>query len=123
MKRVILCGLAALALAAPAIAQPPAVPIASDFEGGTSTPTAYEQLDRHGAEAAPNILRSVQKASSELQLACAADREKLCADAKTTFSAGRCLEHHRKDLNTACRAALSQAAMAWSGPQAWNDPH
>jgi hypothetical protein len=116
MKRMIVCGLAALALAAPAIARsgPPEIRIASDFEGSTSTPTAYEQ---HRSPATEDILRSVQKASSDLQLACAADREKLCADAKTTFSAGRCLEHHRRDINVACAVALSQATLAWSSPR------
>jgi hypothetical protein len=125
MKLPIATALAVLALAGAAFARPPPVLIASDFEGGTSTPTAYEQTHPSRDEVMPNVLQSVQKASSQLQLACATDRAAYCADAKTTFSASRCLESHRKDVNGACRTALSQARMAWSEPQAamaWNAP-
>jgi hypothetical protein len=117
MKLPVLTALAVLALAGAGLAQPPPVPIASDFEGATSSPTAYDQLRSHAAKAAPDVLRSVEKAASQVRLACATDRERLCADSRTTFGADRCLDRHRKDLIEPCRAALSQAAMAWNAPR------
>ena len=116
MKLPFLATLAALALAGSSFAQPP-IPIASDFEGSTSTPTAHEQLHPSQDQAISDVLRSVQKASSRVRLACAADQATYCADAKTTFSADRCLERHRRDINVACALALSQATLAWSSPR------
>lgn len=110
--------LAALSLALTGAASgQPRIPIASDFEGTTSTPPPDEHFGRYRDSSAPDALRSVERTSSQMHLACAADRAKLCADSKTTFSADRCLEGHRRDVNEACRAALSQAMMAWSGPR------
>ena len=68
MKLPILAAFAVLVLAGAALAKPPPIPIASDFEGGTSTPTAYEQT--HPSHDEADLLRSVQKASSGVQLAC-----------------------------------------------------
>jgi hypothetical protein len=110
MKLTILAALAALALSGAAIAQPgrPDVPMAGDFEG--NSPPSVK------VSGTPDVLRSVQRASSQLQMACAADREKLCADTKTSFSASRCLERHRRDVKAACNSALNQAAVAWNTP-------
>ena len=44
MRLPIATALAVLTLAGAALAQPPPVPIASDFEGGTSTPTALVEI-------------------------------------------------------------------------------
>jgi predicted trehalose synthase len=115
MKIPILTALAVLALAGVAFAGPPPIPIASDFEGGTSTPTAYEQT--HPSHDDADLLRSVQRASSQVQLACATDRATYCADAKTAFRAGRCLERHHREIHVACAVALSQATLAWSNPR------
>jgi hypothetical protein len=112
LKFSISAALVVLALSGAATAQvePPRTPIASDFEGATSTGEPSRQ------PASPSGLRSIQKAASQVNLACAADRERLCADSKTSFGAGRCLDRHRKDVDDACRAALSRAVMAWSAP-------
>jgi hypothetical protein len=117
MKLPILVSAAALMLAGAALAQPGREPvrIASDFEGATSAPMA------HGAQPL-ETLRPVQQVSSQLRLACAADRERLCADSKGTLGAGRCLKSHRRDVTEPCRAALTRAAMAWTSPREVSAP-
>jgi hypothetical protein len=91
--------------------------MASDFEGTNSYQAMHEQAVQAHDQATRDMLRSVQTVSSRMHLACAEDRARLCADAKTSFRADRCLEGHRKDLTQSCRAALAQAAMAWNMPQ------
>ena len=59
----------------------------------------------------------MQKASDQVHLAGAADREKLCAGAKSNFSGDLCLEHHARALAEPCFAALNQARQAWVIPQ------
>jgi hypothetical protein len=117
MKLPILTAFAVLALNGAAMAQPAPAPMASDFDGVTSRQAAIERAAQVHDQATQEMLRSVQNVSSRMHLACAADRARLCADSRTAFRADRCLEGHRRDVTEPCRAALTQAAMAWNNPR------
>ncbi|HEY3947576.1 hypothetical protein [Phenylobacterium sp.] len=104
---------AVLLAGAAAAQQQHATPIASDFEGSTSPPT-NAQARIGAARTSPEALQSLEKASAQTRQACAADRERLCAESQSSFSAGRCLERRRPDLSEPCRTAMDQQRMAWA---------
>jgi hypothetical protein len=51
----------------------------------------------------------------QMRLACAADRQSLCADKTTDLAADRCLEYHRLKLSRPCHQAWDKLTVAAEG--------
>jgi hypothetical protein len=54
-------------------------------------------------------------AAPQMRLACAADRQSLCADKTSNLAADRCLEYHRLKVSKACRQAWDRLTLAAEG--------
>jgi hypothetical protein len=60
-------------------------------------------------------MEQLKIATPEMRLACAADRDALCADKKSQIAADRCLQYHRLSVSKPCRASLDRLQMAYEG--------
>ena len=109
MKLSIVLGVAALALAGSALAQP-----GSDHSGGVLIPYPYNSSDNPGAYAPPGN-GQFRVALSQMRLACTTERQTLCSDAKSTRAADSCIRYHRSKLSTPCREAQDRVQMAADG--------
>jgi len=108
MKLPIMLGVAALALAGSAFAQPE-----SDHPSGVSSRPAFDYQD--GLRVQSEIFAQLRVAVPQMRLACAADRQTLCSDKKSAGAADRCIRYHRLKVSERCRQAQDHVEMAREG--------
>ena len=107
MKLAIVIAFGALALAGPVLAQPP-----SDHPSGVSIPTPADRAISPGPPVSQEVLDQIRGAAQQMNLACAADAQTLCAN-KTPRAMNRCLDYHRLRLSKPCKNAMDQLRLAW----------
>lgn len=61
------------------------------------------------------ISDGLKSAVPQMRLACAADRQSLCADKTSDPSADRCLQYYRLRVSSSCKQALIQVDLALRG--------
>jgi hypothetical protein len=61
------------------------------------------------------VADGLKVAVPQMRMACAADRQSLCADKTSNLSADRCLEYHRLKVSRSCRDAWDKLTMAAEG--------
>jgi hypothetical protein len=111
MKLSMMLGVAALALAGSALAQP-----GTDHAGGgVLVPYPFNSSDNGGAYASPHGAGQFGAALSQMRLACTTERQTLCADKATTRAADSCIRYHRSKLSAPCRQAQDRVQMAAEG--------
>jgi hypothetical protein len=118
MKLLKLAPLVTIALAGAATAQPsPGVAFYGNGVYADSAPSSSGvrwQTPRSNPNA-QEIAAGLKVAMPQMHLACAADRQSLCADKTTDRSADRCLNYHRLKLSTPCKQAWVKVSLAREG--------
>jgi hypothetical protein len=61
------------------------------------------------------VAAGLSSAVPQMRMACATDRQSLCADKTTNLSADRCLEYYRLKLSSPCKQAWDKLTMAAEG--------
>jgi hypothetical protein len=61
------------------------------------------------------VTSGLKVAVPQMRMACAADRQSLCADKATNLAADRCLEYHRLRLSKPCHQAWDKLTLAAEG--------
>jgi hypothetical protein len=105
-------------------------PPVQDLGSHWTNPELWDGYDSLNRSTAPNaaplanglstamtrqVSDGLKVAVPQMRLACAADRQSLCADKTSNLAADRCLEYHRAKISRPCHDAWDKVTMAAEG--------